>query len=137
MGKKRPRRNVSAARRTVHFIPAKAPAECWAINFVSDTLVGQKKIRILAAIDIFTRQVVALPVDQQLRSEDLVKTLSQATQKFGTPKRIFCDNGSELSGRLTDMWAYQNKGTLAFSRPGTPNDNAFFESFNGRYETSA
>ena len=95
-------------------------------------LVNQKKIRILAVIDVFTKQVVALPVGERLRSEDVVKALSQATQKFGSPKRIFCDNGSEFAGRLTDMWAYHNKVTLAFSRPGTPTDNAFVESFNGR-----
>ena len=89
IGKKRPRRNVSAARRKVHFTPAKAPTECWAMDFVSDTLVNQKKIRILAVIDVFTKQVVALPVGERLRSEDVVKALSQATQKFGTPKRIF------------------------------------------------
>ena len=52
---------------------------------------------------------------------------------FCKPKRIFCDNGSEFSGRATDLWAYKSKVTLAFSRPGKPTDNAFIESFNGRF----
>lgn len=50
----------------------------------------------------------------------------------GVPRRIFCDNGSEFAGRLVDLWAYANKVTLAFSRPGKPTDNAYIESFNGR-----
>ena len=75
------------------------------MDFVSDTLVNQKKIRILAIIAVFTRQIVALPVGERLRSEDVVKALTHATQKYDTPKRIFCDNGSEFAGRLTDKWA--------------------------------
>ena len=49
----------------------------------------------------------------------------------GAPRRIYCDNGSEFSGRLMDLWAYTNKVVLEFSRPGKPTDNAFIESFNG------
>ena len=47
------------------------------------------------------------------------------------PRRIYCDNGSEFSGRSVDLWAYANKVTLEFSRPGKPTDNAFIELFNG------
>lgn len=61
-----------------------------------------------------------------------MKALSHATQKYGTPKRIFRDTGSEFAGHLIDMRAYQNKVTLVFSRPGAPTDNAFVESFNAR-----
>ncbi len=39
--------------------------------------------------------------------------------------------GSEFSGRLVDLWAYANKVTMQFSRPGKPTDNAFIEAFNG------
>lgn len=120
--KKRLHRDVSAARRKVHFTPAKRPTECWTMDFISDTLVNQKKIRILAIIDVFTRQIVALAVGERRRSEDVVKVLSYATQKYGTSKRIFCENRLEFAGRLTDMRAYHNIVTLAFSRPGTPTD---------------
>ena len=45
--------------------------------------------------------------------------------------RIHCDNGSEFTGRLVALWAYANKVTIQFSRPGKPTDNAHIESFNG------
>ena len=49
------------------------------------------------------------------------------------PRTIRVDNGSEFARRITDLWAYTNKVTLAFSRPGKPTDNAFIESFNGSF----
>jgi len=59
--------------------------------------------------------------------------LTRITKGRGLPKRIHCDNGSEFSGRATDLWAYTNKVTLALSRSGKPTDNAFIESFNGSF----
>ncbi|MCC9169222.1 integrase core domain-containing protein, partial [Pontibacter harenae] len=49
------------------------------------------------------------------------------------PKRIQVDNGSEFISKALDKWAYDNKVTLDFSRPGKPTDNAFIESFNGSF----
>lgn len=51
----------------------------------------------------------------------------------GTPRRVSCDNGSAFAARLVDLWAYANKVTLEFSRPGKPTDNAYIESFNGSF----
>jgi putative transposase len=49
------------------------------------------------------------------------------------PKRIKVDNGPEFISRTLDAWAYFNKVKLDFSRPGTPTDNAYIESFNGSF----
>ena len=51
----------------------------------------------------------------------------------GKPTRIQVDNGSEFTSRSMDLWAYLNKVKLDFSRPGKPTDNAFVESFNGKF----
>jgi putative transposase len=48
-------------------------------------------------------------------------------------RRSLRDNGSEFSSQAMDLWAYQNKVRMAFSRPGKPTDNAFVESFNGTF----
>jgi putative transposase len=45
---------------------------------------------------------------------------------------MYCDNGSEFTSRILDLWAYHNQVTIEFSRPGTPTDNGHIESFNGR-----
>jgi len=49
------------------------------------------------------------------------------------PKRIKCDNGTEFISKELDLWAYTNGVELDFSRPGKPTDNAFVESFNGKF----
>ena len=49
------------------------------------------------------------------------------------PKRIQTDNGSEFTSREMDLWAYENKVTMDYSRPGKPTDNPFVESFNGSF----
>ncbi len=53
----------------------------------------------------------------------------------GKPKTIRVDNGSEFTSKAMDQWAYFNKIELDFSRPGKPTDNAFIESFNGKFRT--
>lgn len=130
---KRPRRSVSAAHRQYQQSPAKGLNECWAMDFVADQLHDGRKIKVLTVIDIFTRECLATTIGAKLRSENVVTTLTMIMKERGKPQRIFCDNGSEFSGRITDLWAYINKVTLAFSRPGKPTDNAFIESFNGSF----
>lgn len=63
----------------------------------------------------------------------MVRTLNRQKHEGRTPKLLFCDNGSEFSGKAMDLWAYQNGVKIDFSRPGKPTDNAFIESFNGTF----
>lgn len=103
------------------------------MGFVADQLHLGTKIRILTIVDTFSRECLATTVGLKLRSEHVVSTLTNIVRTRGNPTKIFCDNGSEFSGRLTDLWAYENKITLVFSRPGKPTDNAFIESFNSSF----
>lgn len=61
----------------------------------------------------------------------MVGALNQIGQKRGTPKRLFCDNGSEFTSQIMDLWAYHSQVQIDFSRPSKPTDNAHVESFNG------
>lgn len=67
------------------------------------------------------------------RGEDVVQTLERVCQEVGYPKMIRVDNGSEFISRDLDLWAYQRDVVLDFSRPGKPTDNAYIESFNGKF----
>jgi putative transposase len=82
-------------------------------------------------LDVFTRESLAIEVGQRLRGEDVVSALNQIRQKRGTPKLLFCDNGSEFTSQIMDLWAYHSQVQIDFSRPGKPTDNAHVESFNG------
>lgn len=103
------------------------------MDFVSARLVGGQRFRALTIVDVFTRECLAIEPGQSPGGTDVVATLNRIAAKRGAPRRVYCDNGSEFSGRLVDLWAYANKVTLEFSRPGKPTDNAFIESFNGSF----
>lgn len=59
--------------------------------------------------------------------------MTKITAVRGAPRTIRVDNGPEFISKALDRWAYENGVTLDFSRPGKPTDNAFVESFNGRF----
>ena len=63
----------------------------------------------------------------------MVRVLNRLKLELGVPKVMFCDNGSEFTGQMMDMWAYRNAVKIGFSRPGKPTDNAFCESFKGTF----
>jgi len=50
---------------------------------------------------------------------------------------LFCDNGSEFTSQVLDLWAYHNQLKIDFSRPGKPTDNAYVESSMGPYGPNA
>jgi len=84
-------------------------------------------------VDIYTRESLAIEAMQSLRGEDVVRVLNLLKEQRKLPQLLFCDNGSEFTGQLMDLWAYQNGVKIDFSRPGKPTDNAFVESFNGTF----
>ena len=102
------------------------------MDFMHDRLADQRKIRLLTVVDLYTRECVALEVAAGFRSEDVVRVLAGACRDRDTPTSIRCDNGTEFVALALDQWAFWNQVELDFSRPGTPTDNAFAESFNGR-----
>lgn len=51
----------------------------------------------------------------------------------GLPRSITVDNGPEFARKALDAWAYQAGVTLSFIRPGKPVENAYIESFNGKF----
>jgi putative transposase len=130
---KRPRRHVSAAHRQPPKRVAGGANEAWSMDFVADQALGGAKFRMLTVVDVFTRECLAIEAGQRLRGDDVVRVLNRLIAERGAPKRLFCDNGSEFTGRLLDLWAYHNQVTIEFSRPGKPTDNAHIESFNGSF----
>jgi len=82
-------------------------------------------------MDVFTRESLAIAVGQRLKGEDVVATLNDIRLQRGVPKFLFCDNGSEFTSQIMDLWAYHNQVRIDFSRPGKPTNNAHVESFNG------
>jgi len=100
---------------------------------VVDQLSSGERFRALTVVDVFTRESLAIVVAQRLTGSDVVAALEAIRRQRGAPSRVFCDNGSEFTSQVLDLWAYHHGVTIEFSRPGKPTDNAFIESFNGTF----
>jgi len=129
---KTPKRRVKAKLRDDRCV-AQQHNETWAMDFVHDQLATGRKIRVLTIVDTFSRFSPAVDPRFSYRGEDVVLTLEQICKSVGYPKTIRVDQGSEFISRDLDLWAYQKGVVLDFSRPGKPTDNAFIESFNGKF----
>jgi putative transposase len=129
---KRPKRRVSAAHR-VGRQPAAGVNESWSMDFVTDSLFNGRRFRSLTVVDNFSRECLAIRVGQKIRGEDVTMVMDQLKATRGVPRSIYVDNGPEFISKELDKWAYENKVTLDFSRPGKPVDNAYIESFNGSF----
>jgi len=92
----------------------------------------RRRLRALTVVDAFTREALAIDVDQGIKGEQVVEAMTRITLSRGAPRTIRVDNGPEFISKALDRWAYENGVTLDFSRPGKPTDNAFVQSFNGR-----
>lgn len=130
---KRPRRNRSGAHRLDRIQPTH-PNIQWSMDFVADQLFDGRKFRALTLVDNFSRKCLAIHADQSIKGSDVVSVMSQVVLSNGQkPERIQVDNGSEFISKALDLWAYENKVILEFSRPGKPTDNPYIESFNGSF----
>ncbi|MET3762288.1 transposase InsO family protein [Sphingomonas sp. UYEF23] len=104
---KKPRRNVSAANRERQ--PAALAAnEMWSMDFVSDALFDGRRLRALTVVDAFTREALAIDVDQGIKGEQVVEAMGRISSVRGAPKTIRVDNGPEFISKALDRWAYEN-----------------------------
>ena len=131
MRPKKPRRHVSYKRR-VERVEAIEPNEGWSMDFMQDQLFDGRRFRLLALVDNFTRESLAIEVNQGIGGRHVVEVLQRVSEKRQLPKTIRVDNGPEFTSKVLDQWAYLNGVELDFIRPGKPTENALIESFNGR-----
>ena len=84
-------------------------------------------------IDDHTRECLAAEVDTSLPGLRVARVLDRLGAERGLPDLIVVDNGPEFAGRAMDAWAYEHGVRLHFIDPGKPVQNAYIESFNGRF----
>ena len=109
------------------------PNQHLSMDFVHDRLINGRKIRALTMVDNFSRESPDLEVDTSIGGRRVVRVLDRHIERHGAPEVITIDNGTEFDGKAMDEWAFKNKVKLDFIRPGKPNENAFIESFNGKF----
>ena len=130
--RRRRRRKLVAGCRVMLPVPTQ-PHERWSMDFMGDTLANGRTFRTLNIVDDGSRECVAIEVDLGLSGQRVTRVLDRVAQRRPLPRRITVDNGPEFTSRALDAWAYTRHVELDFIRPGKPVDNAFIESFNGKF----
>lgn len=107
--------------------------ERWSVDFVSDQLANGRRFRVFNVVDDFSRECIAQVVDFSISGLRLTRELDQISGRRPLPQKIVCDNGPELTCKAMFFWARQRRVKLHFIQPGKPTQNAFVESFNGKF----
>jgi len=105
----------------------------WSVDFMGDTLSNARTFRTFNVVDNFSRECLALEVDSSLPGLRVVRVLERLVRERGVPEALVLDNGPEFTSKALDLWAHQSGVHLHFIRPGRPVENAFVESFNGKF----
>ena len=108
------------------------PNHVWAYDFVADRTHDGKAYRMLTVIDEHTRECLAIRVERKLSSEEVIETLAELFIERGIPKHIRSDNGPEFCAKAVREWLQRLEVGPLFIEPGSPWENGYNESFNGR-----
>lgn len=109
------------------------PNERWSLDFVSDQLADGRRFRILNIVDDYSRVCVGQIVDLSISGLRMARYLEQLAGTRGLPKSLVLDNGPEMTCKAMFFWSQTSGVKLQFIQPGKPTQNAFVESFNGRF----
>ena len=130
--RKRRRRKLVMVDRQALSVPAR-PNEVWSIDFVMDALANGRRIKCLTVVDDFTRECLDIAVDFGSGGASVAAVLDRIGQFRGLPKAIRTDQGPEFTSWALDRWAYSRAVDLKLIAAGKPTQNAYIESFNGKF----
>ena len=129
----RTKRRRKLVRPRVPMLVPTRPNERWSLDFVHDQLADGRRFRILNIVDDYSRVCVGQLIDLSISGARMARYLYQLKESRGLPRAIVLDNGPEMTSKAMFFWSQQDKVTLHFIQPGKPTQNAFVESFNGRF----
>jgi transposase InsO family protein len=108
------------------------PNHVWAYDFVQDRTRDGRALRMLVVVDEFSRECLAIRVERRLTSDDVLAVLAELFAARGVPEHIRSDNGPEFVARAVREWLARLGVGALFIEPGSPWENGYCESFNGK-----
>jgi putative transposase len=108
------------------------PRHVWSYDFVADRTHNGRPLRMLTVIDEYTRECLAIRVGRRLTAEDVQECLTGLFCSRGMPKHIRSDNGPEFTSYRIRRWLSELGTRTLFIEPGSPWENGYIESFNGK-----
>ena len=111
---------------------AESQNDVWAYDFVQGRTHDGRSFRMLTLIDEFTRECLSIDVARQLNREDVLERLAWLMVTRGVPNHIRSDNGPEFTAKVVRKWLERVGVRTLFIEPGSPWENGYVESFNGK-----
>ncbi len=109
------------------------PNHVWSYDFVQDRTHDERAYRMLNILDEFTKEALMIRVDRKLNSTDVLDALTDLFILRGPPEFVRSDNGPEFVAKAVRDWIAAVGAQTAFIEPGSPWENGYCESFNGRF----
>jgi len=126
------RRRLGESTAAADRLKAERPNHVWALDFQHDATDDGRELKFLNVVDEFTREALAIEVDRSIDAEETVAVLKRLAAERGAPANLRADNGPELTAAVLREWCRGGSTGTAYIEPGSPWQNPFIESFNGR-----
>jgi len=104
----------------------------WSYDLMADRTHDGRPIKILTVIDEYSKECLAMVVERRLQSDDVLSCLTELFIQHGIPEHIRSDNGPEFTARMVRHWLKRLGVQTLFIEPGSPWENGYNESFNGK-----
>lgn len=108
------------------------PNDVWAIDFQFDETADHQRLKLCNIVDEFTREALAMDVGRHCTSDDVINIVERLVAERGVPAHLRMDNGPELIADALRDWCRMRGAATVYIEPGSPWENPFVESFNGR-----
>ncbi len=105
----------------------------WSYDFMVERTHDGRPMKLLSIVDEYTRECLAIHVERRMRSIDVLEHLSELFIERGVPEHIRSDNGPEFTSELVRVWLERLGVQTLFFEPGSPWENGYVESFNGKF----
>jgi putative transposase len=129
---RRRKRGLTTVERQQLLLPT-MPDVTWSMDFIFDRVGEARALKVLNIVDDFTKEAIDIVAGNSIRGVDVVQVLEQAVRVRGLPQALRTDQGPEFTGRALQGWADENGVQLKLIQAGKPTQNAYIESFNGRF----
>ena len=113
---------------------AEYKSHVWSYDFTMDQTADGKRLKLMPVVDEHTREALTVEVERTITAQDVISTLGYLFQVHGEPEYIRSDNGPEFIATAVREWLASSGVKTLYIEPGSPWENAYVESFNGKLE---
>ena len=130
--KKRKRARLGQSTNPQDRLSAARPNHVWALDFQFDQTSNCKVLKYLNITDEFTKEALAIEVERSMSGDDIDTIVERLINVHGAPELVRMDNGTEMTSNTVADWCRLSPSDISFIDPGSPWQNAYVESFNGK-----